>query len=103
MIPLPVVRRVETATGSHIEPRLEDRWTDDQKIAWKAAVVGVDSGMTVNVKRSQDGYTVMLPRTYIGGPCRFNEAWHVLNVVSRIAESLAAATEIATSPARRSE
>lgn len=47
--PKPHVRRIETATGSHIEPPLDDKWSHGQKLAWHAAIVEMDTGLTIRI------------------------------------------------------
>lgn len=44
------VQRVDDATGSHIEPPLDENWSDLQKLQWHAAVTALDTGCEVTVK-----------------------------------------------------
>lgn len=43
------VRRVEHIGGSHIEPPLDQAWTDFDKLRWCAGVVLADSGLHIRV------------------------------------------------------
>lgn len=43
------IRRIVTARGSHIEPPLDDAWTDLQKLQWHAAVILVDTGLEIGI------------------------------------------------------
>ena len=49
--PLDVKRVQTTSGGSHIEPPLQDTWSEIEKLRWHAGVVLVDSG--VRVKRRE--------------------------------------------------
>ena len=43
------VRRVKHPGGSHIDPPLDEAWTDFDKLRWLAGVVLVDSGLYVRI------------------------------------------------------
>lgn len=85
------VERVETETGSRIEPPLDQRWDDLTKLQWKAAVVGLDCGVTPVIEKCdthvgvtgiwipvRGRYMVLLPgRTSTTG--NFYDTWSFLN------------------------
>jgi hypothetical protein len=89
------LERVTTKRGSHVDPPLDEDWSDLVKLKWNAAVVRVDCGVevTVRVAESQyrrgsgkwlpakpDRYQALAP----GGSCDmgdFRESWAYLNGV----------------------
>jgi hypothetical protein len=59
------VTRVEDATGTHIEPPLDQTWDEETKLRWQAAVVAHDTGLTIGLHphhpthgRTQYGITI---------------------------------------------
>lgn len=85
-------RRVYADDGSsHIEPPLDQEWSDLEKLKWKAEVSSDDSGLEIHVapgqyyiedERQPYFYTVNLPHSS-SGPHTFNEAWtHMNGIVS---------------------
>jgi hypothetical protein len=93
---LPQVQRVHTDEGSHIEPPLGNGRSERDKIAWHAAVVAADTGLTVEAfEHSGDEYSFRLGRhqpynslamrigtVNSGGPYPYDVAWIYLNAVS---------------------
>lgn len=91
------VERIHADRGSHIEPPLDQRWSDLDKLRWHAAVAEADAGITIEVGPSQLRYkppgserwiertdefriNVALPGIY--SSCislRFYEAWTYIN------------------------
>jgi hypothetical protein len=83
--PLPVAR-VCDATGSHIEPALDQGWSEPEKLAWKAGVVTADTGLRFRVfAMGTRGYSinVLTPGRSKSLPAmRFDDAWFALSMVS---------------------
>lgn len=93
--PNPAVRRVETEHGSHIEPPLDPQWSHGQKLAWRAAIVEMDTDLAVRIidgqsatKRNdhwipdRDVYAMTIngPGRAVGlSPMDFHTAWAYLN------------------------
>jgi hypothetical protein len=48
-VELPIVARIETGDGSHIEPPLDQSWDEATKLAWHAAAVAADTGLRIHV------------------------------------------------------
>lgn len=78
-IPIPHVERVHgPGGGSHIEPPLDQTWTDAAKLAWHAAIVNADTGLTIRI--STGGYRFNISTPGAGtGPLDFHSAWTYLN------------------------
>ncbi|HEX2244280.1 MAG TPA: hypothetical protein VHK27_13730 [Gammaproteobacteria bacterium] len=80
---LPEVRRIPTDTGSYIEPPLEQDYSDDEKIAWHAAVIALDTGATIRVfahfENHRRSYSIMIPGHYSGSSRGFQQIWEWLN------------------------
>lgn len=85
------VKRVKTATGSHIEPPCSSAWPESKKLEWKVAVVEADSGLQVRIDPSGHAvrsfgvwvptrarYSISLPGSS-SGPFTFHDAWTYLN------------------------
>lgn len=49
VVPLPEVARIVHEGSSWIEPPLDQTWSEDERLAWHAAVVAVDTGLRVKV------------------------------------------------------
>lgn len=84
--PMPV-RRVEHAGGSHIEPPLDESWTDFHKLVWLAGVVEEDSGLRIRVTEwthpgrfSISGETP--GRSWSRGGGTFAETWRTMSDLS---------------------
>lgn len=86
------VRRVENASGSHIEPPLDDSWDDLRKLCWHLAVTLHDAGLPQSgmVVRLLTGGTEPLddfPMYQLGipgysvGPLSYTAMWDVINGV----------------------
>ena len=94
------VRRVDTGHGSRVEPRFDDGWSDGDKLAWKAAVVSLDTGLDVKVEAAVVGgsygwhayYDIRCFRSS-SGPYRYEDAQQVLSGISIGAEARAALGE----------
>lgn len=56
------VVRIHTRNGSHIEPSLDESWTDLTKLSWLAAVINLDIAPWRIVVRSGYGYSKWKPR-----------------------------------------
>jgi hypothetical protein len=100
------VVRVETETGSHIEPPLDQDWDDLTKLRWHAAVVTYDTGIPIEV---YDGrYSVKrfgkwrpVPGVYgfsvpgcSGGAMSYQSMWSWLNGFSSGVDSLRRVTGV---------
>lgn len=87
-----VVERIAGVRGSHIEPPLDQAWSNLEKLRWQAGVVLVDSGVSVDVglapgrramySLSGDCWTV--------GHFDFHACWLYLNGVEKGAKLRAA-------------
>jgi hypothetical protein len=87
----PRVVRVETANGSHIEPQLDQEWSNLDKLRWHLAVCLHDAGadpelmhvepgnMTIN-GRAVEAYQLLHPCGTFGGG-GFHEMWDLINGV----------------------
>lgn len=83
------VTRVQDPNGSHIEPPLDPTWDEPTKLAWKAAVVAHDSGLTIEVRHHGDGsYGIRIgDLNSVGGQSvvgrhTFQSAWEFLVGIS---------------------
>lgn len=97
------VTRVHTATGSHIDPPLDQDWDDLMKLRWQAAVVTADTGLAVRVSpahlqyratrwspwRIQSGVYDVHVGSSSCGAMRYAEAWSYLNGVAAGANAAA--------------
>lgn len=87
LIPLPEVRRVPHDGGSHIEPPLSDYEGEEERIAWKTAVIALDTGKDIELSTGgyyEDG--VEIPHSYsfrvgtnLHNMYGFTKAWAWLN------------------------
>lgn len=87
------VKRIHHPSGSDIEPPLDQRWSDFDKLRWHAAVVKEDTGVTVRVREAGFG---TFEADLIGGSfchpvgrtrrMNFHDAWYWMNTVSDAAE-----------------
>lgn len=92
------VTRVTDATGSHIEPVLDQAWSEETKLEWHASVVAHDTGLHIELhpfhrpgKAAQYGMNVGNFRE--GGLTSiaarpFADAWDFLVAVSIGAQAL---------------
>lgn len=90
-VPFPGLRRVHTRSGSHIEPRCSESWTDLERLRWHAAVVRADTGgvlfdvepaeYCIGGIRQPGYYDVRFPRGSCG-PMTASGAWDYLNGIS---------------------
>jgi hypothetical protein len=88
-----IVERIETEHGSHIEPPLDQSWSDLEKLEWQAACVTAETGIEhIQVTRSDYRTSGILQRGYycvqVGyghsiAPLNFYQAWSYLNGVAR--------------------
>ncbi|MCX4605493.1 hypothetical protein OG402_34050 [Streptomyces anulatus] len=85
-----IVTQVHEASGSHIEPPLDQAWDELTKLTWKAAVVTLDTGLDVaiteahyftNGVRNQGFYNAVVGHSSIG-PLNFRSTWDYLSGVS---------------------
>lgn len=80
-VPFPQLRRVIDPNGSHIEPPLDQSWSDLDKLRWQAAVVRVDNDGTVATVYEQPTpgqYGISAGRASIAS-FDFYGAWTYLN------------------------
>lgn len=88
-----VVTRVLTEHGGHIEPPLDESWSDLDKLRWWAAAVAVDTGLRVSVSESEQRtrrhgrwvperglYSVSVGSSFRSG-ATFNNCWTFLSGV----------------------
>ena len=81
------VSRVQDASGSHIEPALDQRWSELDQLRWKAGVVAADAGIRVEIQTNvlrRNGRVVpgRYGIAYMGGggyACDFECMWSLLN------------------------
>lgn len=87
-LPLPEVTRVDNGHGSHIEPPLEQTWTDGFKLAWHAAVVAHDTGLRIRLHATDRGtYCINVGRHSLGDQ-PYHHAWHTLADISVGADAM---------------
>lgn len=75
------VQRIHTEGGSHVEPPFDDRWSNDDKLRWKAASVTADTGVPISVVYRDGYYGFRIGRSAIGGH-DYRSAWDFLTGVS---------------------
>ena len=61
------VTRIEDATGSHIEPPLDETWDDLTKLTWHAAVITHDTGIPIHVGYYGGRYGIQVGDARSGG------------------------------------
>lgn len=49
------VVRVKTERGSHIEPALDESWTELDKLRWNAGVLKADTGVVIRIAEHANG------------------------------------------------
>jgi hypothetical protein len=77
-----IVTRVQDATGSHIEPPLDQAWDDLTKLTWHAAVVTRETGLAIRIDQFERGsYGLVIGCTGLSER-DFHSAWDYLNGVS---------------------
>lgn len=92
------ITRVRDATGSHIEPELDESWDETRKLQWNAAVVSHDTGLTIAVHPHKDHQGHALYGLGIGDPHKggmtsisagsYDDAWTFLGAVSTGVQAL---------------
>jgi hypothetical protein len=94
------VKRLSKGEGSGwttwIEPRLDNRWSDLDKLRWHAAVVSHDTGLAVTVSengktgvlRPRGDYLVDIGRTSVANTGSFTHTWDHLTGIMRGAQSI---------------
>ncbi len=94
------VRRVVTEGGSHIEPPLDSAWSDERKLAWKAAIVSMDSGIEITIRPGKVWIGSRLIRRHCictsgisSSAYDFGRAWDYLNGMRHAASAILRATE----------
>lgn len=92
-----MVRRVSHDSGSHVEPPLDQAWSDLEKLRWHAGVVEADSGVRAFIipramtekavlglvgpfRTRWDLYSIRIGNSSHSA-FNFNEAWDFLNGV----------------------
>jgi len=95
-VDLPTVQRVNDEAGSHIEPALDPDWDEPTKLAWHAAAVAHDTGLTIrlhdeawelNGKPMPGYYGIGVGRSSCSS-FTYRDAWSYLNGVSVGAENV---------------
>ncbi|MGW0780334.1 hypothetical protein [Streptomyces sp. NPDC002913] len=84
-----IVTRVHEVSGSHIQPPLDQAWDELTRLAWKAAVVALDTGLDTAVTEAeyvtngvpQQGFYTIVIGSSSTGPCNFRSTWDYLNGV----------------------
>lgn len=83
----PEVRRVVNGLSSHIEPPLEEDWSDLEKLQWNAAVATLDTGLRILVHPMEADvmgrvrYSVQVENISASARPYF-EAWSYISAVS---------------------
>lgn len=95
-IDLPVVARVEDGRSITVEPALDPSWSNAEQIAWQAAVVALDTGLTVRLYRDDDLglFGVQIGRSSTSASYSFHEMWTLLSGVDLGARSVASGLEV---------
>lgn len=85
----PTVTRVHTATGSHIEPPLDDSEPEIEKLRWHLAVALHDTGMSgdlisIREEASRFGRKAYALEWERGGmsPMNYGSMWTLINGIS---------------------
>lgn len=89
-IGLPTVARVDSDTGSRVQPPLGRDWTEERKLAWKAALTAADTGLSISLYREPDvpgAYGLGVGGAYFGATT-FAHMWSTLNGVAMGAEAV---------------
>lgn len=90
-----IVRRIETDTGSHIEPAMDDEWTLQQKLEWWAAATELDTGLPIKIGPGRawhgdvelpDMFTVIIGNS--STVLHYLDAWTYLNGASAAVRAL---------------
>ncbi|MDJ0010116.1 hypothetical protein [Gordonia alkanivorans] len=85
------VTRVHTENGSHIEPPLDQKWSELDKLRWNAGVVIADTGVPLRIKLNDNarytsnGVDIPVYGLQLGSMStsrRFHAMWDYLNGVS---------------------
>ena len=84
------VRRIHHASGSRIEPPLDQSWSDLEKLRWHAAVIEHDTGAPVRIDTARYWIGAVLQRGFYDitlggtniGPLSYNAAWDYLNGIA---------------------
>jgi hypothetical protein len=84
---LPTVARIRTMHGSHIEPPLVESWSDAEKLAWQAAVVSLDSGLTIYVSQFGDLFGIGTGRSSMSA-MPYLQTWTLLNGIEMGAKAV---------------
>lgn len=98
--PMPVVR-VHTRNGSHIDPPLNQAWSELDRLRWHAGVVQADCGVTAYItpgalstpgpfgrmRRHMDEYAIRIGARS-SSSFNYHEAWDYLNGVEAGANAI---------------
>jgi len=77
-----IVDQVKDEHGSHIEPPLDQQWPDADKLAWKAGVELVDSGLRAILTLWSDGtWSINAGSTAIPNGMTYHDAWQALTLM----------------------
>lgn len=96
------VQRIQTETGSHIDPPLQEWWGNEAQLEWKAAVASVDTGLPVSIRYGEyrrgrfkvPGIKYCVVVGYSGtSPKTFSDAWTYINGVVAGAQQAKRAAE----------
>jgi hypothetical protein len=87
----PKVARVEDDSGTHIEPPLDQSWSEIQKLQWAAAVAELDSGLRLRVVQSGDwSFPFGIQHSVWQSPhyaLSYGDAWNAINLLMYGAQS----------------
>lgn len=77
----PKVQRVHDGLGtSHIEPPLEQAWSNLERLRWHAAVTALDTGLQVLVHPVKGGYSVQVENGSMSS-MNYQNAWSYISGV----------------------
>lgn len=86
MIDLPDVRRVQTDDGSHVAPALDAAWDERKRLAWKAALTAVETGLSIRLWSGASNDPIEQYAIGVGtgstSAYDFDSAWSLLSGVS---------------------
>lgn len=97
---LPIVRRIHARDHSTIEPALDQTLPEAERLAWQAAVVALDSSLTIKLRSydEYDDYAVDVEVPGVGtvsstAPLDFSHAWGYLNGIKTGARAVRRAAD----------
>ena len=75
------VVRIDSASGSSVQPALDPHWSALTQLEWKAAVVAADTGVPIRVFEAEPGDFSLIVGRVSSGADSFDRAWTYLNGV----------------------